>query len=221
MPQKLLAKKRRIYEKITSLFQVGRVHLTQRSPVSAQMKVSISRSSILTTIVVATLLAAIPSTIRRIIQTGDVYLFTWHFVDDMLARLSGPGRLRFIMQPTVAIFLGARDGAKDARVGAPPFLLGLVFGGGAGRESLKSAFRSTRELISVAILLDLVSQFLIFHVIHPGAAMLLGPVLIAIPYAISRALGTRICRGRDSQVRQLAQSNVPLSRRERPGAKDR
>ena len=38
------------------------------------------------------------------------------------ARLHGPGRLRFIFQPTVAVVLGARDGVKDARSGNPPFL---------------------------------------------------------------------------------------------------
>ena len=181
------------------------------------MRVSISRGSILTAIVIAILLAAVPSAIRRIIRTGDFYLFTRHFFGDMLARLSGPGRLRFIVQPTVATLLGARDGAKDTRAGAPPFLWVLVSSGNSCRESLKSAFLSTRELIAVAILLDLISQFLIFHAIYPGAALLLGPVLIAIPYVVSRTWARRIWRGHGRQAQALTQPNFPPSRRDRPG----
>jgi hypothetical protein len=49
-----------------------------------------------------------------------------------------------------------------------------------------------RDLVAVAILLDAIAQFLIFRMVHPGAALLLGPVLIATPYATSRALANRI-----------------------------
>jgi len=47
-------------------------------------------------------------------------------------------------------------------------------------------FASLREIIAIAILLDILSQFLIFREIHPGAAILLGPLLIGVPYALSR-----------------------------------
>jgi hypothetical protein len=88
---------------------------------------SITRSSALSTLVVVILIATLPGAIRRIVQTGDLYLFTRHFFDDMLARLSGPGRIRFLLQPTVAILLGSRDGVKDARMGLPPYLWALAF----------------------------------------------------------------------------------------------
>ena len=77
------------------------------------MKLSTSRSSILTAIVVATILAAVPGQIQRLLNTGEPYLFSHLFFEDMLARLSGPGRLRFIVQPAIAIFLGLRDGARE------------------------------------------------------------------------------------------------------------
>jgi len=153
---------------------------------------SISRSSILNVVVIAIVLAVLPGAIWRLIQTGDPYLFTHRFFADMLTRLSGPGRMRFILQPTVAILLGARDGAKDARAGFPPFLWALAVHSSRQRELLRSAFASVRNLVAIAIILDVVSQFLIFHEIHPGAALLLGPVLIAVPYALSRALTNRI-----------------------------
>ena len=158
------------------------------------MKISLSRSSILRTTVIVIILATLPGAIRRLIQTGNFYLFTGDFFEDLLARLSGPGRLRFIMQPMVAIFLGARDGAKDARAGTPAFLWALAFHEQHRWGMLRSAFASVSDLISVAILLDMISQFLIFREIHPGAAILLGPVLISLPYALARALGNRVLR---------------------------
>jgi hypothetical protein len=103
------------------------------------------------------------------------------------------------MQPIVAILLGARDGVKDARAGSPAFLWALAFHGEHRREMLRNAFISVSNLVAIAILLDLISQFLIFREIHPVAALLLGPVLIGTPYAVSRGLGNRISRRREYQ----------------------
>src|SRR5271156_1755654 len=88
---------------------------------------SISRRSVLNILVIAVLLTALPGTIHRMMQTGSFSPFPREFFQDMLARFSGPGRFRFILQPIVAIVLGARDGVKDARAGSPPFLWGLLF----------------------------------------------------------------------------------------------
>lgn len=154
------------------------------------------RTWILPLIVLAILLATAPRAIYRIIQTGNPYLFTHDFFEDMVARLSGPGRFRFIMQPLVAIFLGSRDGIKDARKGAAPFLWSLVFHREHRPQLLHSAVVAVRNLVAVAILLDLISQFLIFDNIHPAAALILGPVLIFLPYATARALANRIARRR-------------------------
>lgn len=156
----------------------------------------ISRSSILSAVVIAVVVAALPGAIRRIVQTRDVYLFTERFFQDILARLSGPGRLRFIFQPTVAIVLGVRSGIRDARAGVPPFLWALAFHKEHRRQLLGSAFASIRDLAAIAILLDLTSQFLIFHKVRPGAALLVGPLLITLPYVLARAFANRIVRRR-------------------------
>jgi hypothetical protein len=128
---------------------------------------------------------------RRLVHTGDLYLFSQRFFEDMVARLSRPVRLRFNLQPAMAILLGVRDGVKDSRAGSAPFLWGLAFHGGRRTELLRSAFASVRNLLAIAILLGIVSQFLIFREIHPGAALLLGPVLIGVPYALTPALTNR------------------------------
>ena len=131
------------------------------------MKISISRSNLLPTIVIVVLLAAVPFAIAEFLRTGQIYMFSRRFLDDMVARLNGPGRLRFIFQPTVAILLGARDGVKDARAGDLPFLWDLVFHRSDRPGLLRSALASLRNLVAIAILLDVVSQLLILHMVNP------------------------------------------------------
>ena len=182
------------------------------------MKISFSRSSVLTAVAIVILLSALPSAIRRVVQTGDPYLFTRRFFEDLWARLSGPGRLRFILQPTTAVLLGMRDGKRDSRVRCPPFLSGLVLRRIHRRDLWQSGFSSVRDLVAIAIILDLISQILIFREIHPGAALLLGPVLIATPYSISRSLTNRIVSRRTRQVEanprpELCPRHVPRRRK--------
>ena len=158
------------------------------------MKRSLSRGWILTALALAILLTALPGAIQKIIATRDPYLFTSQFLQDPLARLSGPGRLRFILQPVLASVIGIRDGIRGAPAGNPPFLSGLLFHKTHRMNLLKSALASVRNLVSIAIILDVVSQYIIFREVHPGAALLRGPVLISAPYSLSRAAANRIDR---------------------------
>jgi hypothetical protein len=163
------------------------------------MKISFSRSSVLTAIAIVILVSALPGAVRRVIQSCDPYLFTQRFFEDLWARLLGPGRLRFILQPTAAVLLGIRDGKRVSRARCPPFLSGLVFQGTHSGELWRSAIASIRDLVAIAIILDLISQMLIFQEVHPGAALLVGPVLIGLPYSISRAFTNRIVSSRTKQ----------------------
>ena len=156
------------------------------------MKISITRSSILTTLVAIVLVGALPFAIWEFLHTGKLYILSHRFLEDIVARLHGPGRLRFILQPLVAIVLGTRDGIKDARAGRPPFLRNLLFRSADRTVLMRSALAAVRDLLALAILLDVISQLIIFRMIHPAAALLIGPVLIAFPYASSRAVANRV-----------------------------
>jgi hypothetical protein len=161
---------------------------------TASMRVSLPYILILAAVTIALLLVCLPGEIRRSVATAGPYLFSRQFFADMVARLSGPGRIRFILQPAVAIFFGIRDGVRDARVRRPPFLSALLFHKTHRSELLRGALASVQVLVSVAIVLDMISQFLIFRRVHLGAALLLGPVLIGVPYGVSRALANRAAR---------------------------
>ena len=158
------------------------------------------RSVALYAVVVVALLAALPAAIHRIVQTGNPYLFTRQFFEDIFARLSDAGRLRFIFQPVVAILLGRRDGLNDARIGLPPFLRSFISHREHATERIRNALASVRDLVAVAILMDMISQFLIFRRVHPGAALLIGPVLIAFPYASARTIANLISQRRTGRM---------------------
>jgi len=63
-------------------------------------------------------------------------------------------------------------------------------------ELLKSGFASIVNLLLMGILLDSIFQWLILGTSYPGAALVVGPVLIAGPYTLSRALANRCARRR-------------------------
>ena len=154
----------------------------------------VTRSGILTAIAMLILVAALPSAIRDTIETGRVYLFSWQFFKELPQRVTGPGRLRFILQPSIAILLGWRGGLADARAGRMPYLYGLLTGGEDRKKLIRSGWIAIRDLVAMGIVLDAVAQLIIYRQVHPGAALVVGPVLIGLPYAVSRALTNRVAR---------------------------
>src|SRR5512139_479266 len=154
----------------------------------------VTRSNILTTIAALILVAALPSAIRDTLETGRLYLFSRQFIEELPQRFTGPGRLRFILQPSIAILIGLRGGLADARAGRPAYLYGLLLGGGNRRDLVRSGWAAVRDLVAMGIVLDAVAQLLIYRQVHPGAALVIGPVLIGFPYAMARALTNRVAR---------------------------
>jgi len=137
---------------------------------------------------------ALPFAIVDTIETGRVYVFSRQFLEELPQRFTGPGRFRFLLQPMIAIVLGIRAGLADAKVGNPPYLFGLLLGAGRRRELLRSGVVAVRNLVALGIIMDLVFQLVLYHSVHPGAALLVGPIFIAFPYSMSRAVTTRLAR---------------------------
>jgi len=154
---------------------------------------------VLATLTVLVLALSVPGSLRDAWARGGFYIFSREFLEDLPKRLSGLGRFRFLLQPMMAILLGVAAGRSDARAGRPPYLWGLVFGGQGRGRLLRSALADVVNLLLVGILLDSVCQWLILGASYPGAALLVGPVLIAVPYAAARALANRITAAREGR----------------------
>ncbi len=160
---------------------------------SSEVKtLTLKRDTIVTVLVLLVIVIALPFAIVDTFETGRVYVFSRQFLEEIPQRFTGSGRLRFILQPIVAIFLGIRGGLYDARAGHPPYLLGLLFGAGHRKELLRSTIAAVRNLLAVGIIMDIVFQLVLSHSVHPGAAAVIGPIFVCFPYAVARALTTRL-----------------------------
>ena len=76
------------------------------------------------------------------------------------------------------------------------FFFGLLFHAGRQRQFLRNGVAAIRNLLATGIILDIVFQMILFHSVHPGAALVVGPILTCIPYAVGRQLTTRLARGK-------------------------
>jgi len=151
---------------------------------------TLRRDTIITVLALLVIAITLPFAIVDTIETGRVYMFSRQFLEELPQRFTGPGRFRFILQPIVAIVLGIRGGLADAKAGNPPYLFRLLFGAGRRREVLRSGVAAIRNLLAVGIIMDIMFQLIIYHSVHPGAALMIGPILTCFPYVLSRALTT-------------------------------
>jgi len=154
---------------------------------------------VLAVLTVLALAFSIPGSLRAALERGNFYVFSSEFLVDLPKRLFGPGRFRFVLQPTVAIVLGILAGRADARAGRVPYLYGLVLGGEERAHLVRSALGHVANLLLMGILVDSVCQWLILGASYPGAALVVGPVLIAAPYSVARALANRVTTMRDGR----------------------
>ena len=150
------------------------------------------RDTLLTVLAILVIAMTLPFAIVDTIETGRVHLFSKQFLEELPQRFTGAGRFRFILQPTLAIVLGIRSGLADAKAGNPHYLYALLFGGRRRRELLRSGLAAIRNLVAMAIIMDIVFQLILYRSVHPGAAVVIGPILICFPYALSRTLTTRL-----------------------------
>ena len=153
---------------------------------------------VLASLTLLVLILSVPGSLRDAFERGGFYLFSQAFFEDLPKRLTGPGRFRFIFQPVFATLFGIRDGLGDSRAGRPPYLYGVLFRRRHRRELLLSGFNSIVNLVLMGILLDSIAQWLILGASYPVAALVVGPVLITIPYVFARALANRVVQLRRS-----------------------
>ncbi len=154
---------------------------------------------VLAVLTVLVLAFSIPGSLRAALERGNFYVFSSEFLVDLPKRLFGPGRFRFLLQPAIATVLGVLAGRADARAGRAPYLYGLLLGGEDRAHLVRSALGHVANLLLMGILVDSVCQWLILGASYPGAALVVGPVLIAGPYSVARALANRLTRMREGR----------------------
>ncbi len=118
-------------------------------------------------------------------------------LEKIQARITGPFHFRLILQPLLAIVLGIRDGRLDAKNKKPAFLLHLITSQNDRKDYLKQIWPAISKPLVIGIILDMVVQFMIFQSVRIWGAILLGAIIIALPYSLSRGLSNRYFRKKD------------------------
>jgi hypothetical protein len=118
---------------------------------------------------------------------------TWaRIAENMVNRVSGPMRLRLILQPTMAVIFAIRSGLQDARSGKRPYFWTLATDPTARAELLKDGWKSVGKVFIAALAVDVVYQVVELRFVYPGEAVIVAFLLAIVPYLILRGLVTRL-----------------------------
>src|SRR5262245_53312928 len=103
--------------------------------------------------------------------------------EDTLGRSTGPLTLPPILQPMMAAIFAIRDGIKNARERQPPYFWSPLTDPEHRRELL-SCWKGVGKIFILAVLLDAVYQFMVFHRFYPGDALIIAAILALVPYIL-------------------------------------
>jgi hypothetical protein len=116
--------------------------------------------------------------------------------EGLARRLAGPANFRFILQPLIAAIAGIRDGVSDAKLGLRPYGIVVLFDSNSRGELLGAGLRRTAIPLVVGVVIDMVVQWMLFQRVLLSAAVLVGVLLVGLPYIAARGLTNRILRRR-------------------------
>ena len=113
--------------------------------------------------------------------------------DGLAGRNEGPMSMRLVFQPLVAAAFALRDGLKDSRAGRPAWLWAAFRQADQRRELLRSGWKSVSKVFCMAVVLDLVYQWIVNRPsVRISVALLAGVLLALLPYSLIRGPVNRI-----------------------------
>ena len=118
-----------------------------------------------------------------------------NFITELIGRVDGPMHFRIYLQPLVAIFFAFRDGRKDAREGRPAYGWALLTNSEHRRYLLKDGWKGFRNVFLIALVLDLVYQYVAIGGWRPLQALLTALLLAVVPYLLLRGPVNRLSGG--------------------------
>jgi hypothetical protein len=112
--------------------------------------------------------------------------FFQQFINAIFIRLTGPLHFRFILQPVMALVFAIIDGIKDAKAGKPLYLWGLFKDPVTRKEQLKGGWKSIGKVAILAVILDLVYQFIDRDSLNLLGSLIAAIILAIVPYLLLR-----------------------------------
>ena len=117
--------------------------------------------------------------------------------DDLVARPAGSLALRFIMQPTMSVLMAVRDGVNDATTGRSPYFSTMLHERDQRMARLREGVTAIGKILLLAMLLDVIYQYLTWETFYPVEALATALLLALIPYfAVRGPVGRVVTRWR-------------------------
>jgi len=122
--------------------------------------------------------------------------------NDLIVRVDGPMKFRFILQPLVSIFFAYKAGKRDSVSGNVPYFIGLVTGKGDTKELLKQGWKDAGKVFILAVVLDIVYQLIMIYsrgtqpAYYPLETLITAFLLGFFPYIIFRGPFNRLFRSK-------------------------
>jgi hypothetical protein len=108
------------------------------------------------------------------------------FFGDLVGRIDGPMSFRLLLQPVMAIVFAMRDGRRDAREGRAPYFWALFTEPSHRRELLRDGWHGVYRVFALAVVLDLIYQYVVFRHFFPLQTLVVAFVLALVPYVLLR-----------------------------------
>ena len=109
-------------------------------------------------------------------------------------RVGGPMTFRIILQPLMACLFALRAGLKDAREDRPPYLWTILTDPTQRVPLLREGWRAVARVFVLAIVMDVIYQWIVQGWIYPGETLIVAVVLAVIPYLLVRGPLNRLAR---------------------------
>jgi hypothetical protein len=114
--------------------------------------------------------------------------------ENLIGRVSGPMHFRVYLQPVMAMVFAIISGLADARAGKPPYFWSVFTDPAHRAELVRAGWKDVGKVFILAIVLDVVYQYIVAKFVYPGEALLVALLLAIVPYLVVRGLTTRIAR---------------------------
>jgi len=94
----------------------------------------------------------------------------------------------------MAVIFAIRDGLKDAREGRVPYFWAIFTEPERRGALIHEGWRALTKVFILAVLMDLIYQYLVLGWLYPVAALFVAFILAFIPYLLIRGPVNRIAR---------------------------
>jgi hypothetical protein len=117
------------------------------------------------------------------------------FIPEMIGRIDGPMSLRLVLQPVMALLFAFRDGRQDAAQGRAPYFWAIFSDPEHRRFLLADGWKGFGKVFVIAIVLDLLYQYVAIGGLRPVQALATACLLAVVPYVVLRGPFNRLLSG--------------------------